>query len=104
MHRPGEFLVPTSQFNPQTLMKLFDSYYTQVIRLLLNGPSAIRTGRRSSKSRRPHAQMWHIRVVTPSLIAFATTVVRSLTLAPSHNDLYMLDQICSVGGAKLRRE
>ncbi|KAG8734945.1 hypothetical protein FRC10_011168 [Ceratobasidium sp. 414] len=48
----------------------------RVLRLLLNGPAAIRTGRRSSKSRKPHVDMWHVKFITPSLLALAATVIK----------------------------
>ncbi|KAG8707908.1 hypothetical protein FRC08_000224 [Ceratobasidium sp. 394] len=48
----------------------------RVLRLLLNRPSAIRAGRRSAKARKPHASMWHIKSITPSLLAFAATMIR----------------------------
>lgn len=49
-----------------------------MLRCLLHGASAIEDGRRSSKSRRPHAQLWQVKQVTPSLLAFAATVVSKL--------------------------
>ncbi|KAF8598287.1 hypothetical protein BDV93DRAFT_609905 [Ceratobasidium sp. AG-I] len=51
-----------------------DKCIVRVIRLLLHGPSAILTGHRSSKSRKSHAQMWHVERVTPSLLAFSAMV------------------------------
>ncbi|KAG9079102.1 hypothetical protein FS749_008831 [Ceratobasidium sp. UAMH 11750] len=53
-----------------------DECIVRVLRLLLNGPGAILTGRRSPKSRKPHADMWHIKGITPSLLAFAATVIK----------------------------
>ncbi|KAG9080508.1 hypothetical protein FRC06_006495 [Ceratobasidium sp. 370] len=48
----------------------------RVLRLLLNGPSAVRTGHRSAKARKPHAAMWHIKSITPSLLVFVATMIR----------------------------
>ncbi|KAG9125006.1 hypothetical protein FRC07_009350 [Ceratobasidium sp. 392] len=53
-----------------------DKIIVWVLRLLLNGPSAIRTGRRSPKSRKAHVDMWHVKIVTPSLLAFAATAIK----------------------------
>ncbi|KAG9077010.1 hypothetical protein FS749_011153, partial [Ceratobasidium sp. UAMH 11750] len=53
-----------------------DECIVWVLRLLLNGPGAILTGRHSPKSRKPHADMWHIKSITPSLLAFAATVIK----------------------------
>ncbi|KAG8735342.1 hypothetical protein FRC10_010693 [Ceratobasidium sp. 414] len=53
-----------------------DECIVQVLQLLLNGHSAIHTGHRSSKSCQPHVEMWHIKFITPSLLAFAATVIK----------------------------
>ncbi|KAF8603006.1 hypothetical protein BDV93DRAFT_556927 [Ceratobasidium sp. AG-I] len=43
---------------------------------LFGGASAIHNGHRSSKARKSHAQMWHIKAITPSLLAFAAVVIK----------------------------
>ncbi|QRV96206.1 hypothetical protein RhiJN_25818 [Ceratobasidium sp. AG-Ba] len=53
-----------------------DECIVRTLRLLLNGPSAIRTGRRSAKSRKAHVDMWHVKFITPSLLAFAATAIK----------------------------
>ncbi|KAG9077119.1 hypothetical protein FS749_011023 [Ceratobasidium sp. UAMH 11750] len=47
----------------------------RVLQLLLIGPSAIRAGHRSAKAREPHAAMWHINSVTPSLLVFVAMII-----------------------------
>ncbi|KAG9076170.1 hypothetical protein FRC06_009664, partial [Ceratobasidium sp. 370] len=63
-----------------------DECVVRVIRLLLHGASAIQTGRHSSKSRKSHTQMWHIKKVTLSLLAFAATIKFVLSGKPSFDE------------------
>lgn len=47
----------------------------QTVRYILMGESSISTGERSSKARTPHSVLWKVTEVTPSILAFAATVV-----------------------------
>ncbi|KAG8710979.1 hypothetical protein FRC11_003924 [Ceratobasidium sp. 423] len=47
----------------------------RVLRLIFFGPSSIADGNRSTKARSPRANTWHIREVTPQILAFAVTSI-----------------------------
>ncbi|KDN40331.1 hypothetical protein RSAG8_08241, partial [Rhizoctonia solani AG-8 WAC10335] len=47
----------------------------RVLRLVFHGPSAITNGRRSAKARSSRANGWHVREVSPPMLAFAATVI-----------------------------
>ncbi|KDN42569.1 hypothetical protein RSAG8_06712, partial [Rhizoctonia solani AG-8 WAC10335] len=52
-----------------------DPIIVRVLRLLLFGQSAVETGYRSPKARKAHAKQWHTTHITPSLLAFAATII-----------------------------
>ncbi|EUC54783.1 hypothetical protein RSOL_073550, partial [Rhizoctonia solani AG-3 Rhs1AP] len=52
-----------------------DVTIVRVLRLMLYGKSAINTGKRSSKARKCYSKLWHITRITPSLLAFAATII-----------------------------
>ncbi|KDN38157.1 hypothetical protein RSAG8_09660, partial [Rhizoctonia solani AG-8 WAC10335] len=62
--------------NPSLEFLFMDKVIVRVLRLLLFGQSAIETGRHSPKARKAHAKQWHIKHITPSLLAFAATAIQ----------------------------
>ncbi|KAG9084647.1 hypothetical protein FS749_005064 [Ceratobasidium sp. UAMH 11750] len=75
----------TSEADPPNMF-FKDACIVRVLRLLLNGSSAIRTGRRSPKARKPHVEMWHVKFITPSLLAFAATVIKFVLSGSFYDD------------------
>ncbi|KEP46313.1 hypothetical protein V565_206070 [Rhizoctonia solani 123E] len=58
--------------HPDFTLFFKDQCIARSLRLLLLGESAI-LGKRSSKARDSHAKLWHVKYITPSLLAFVAT-------------------------------